>query len=199
VVRDNNVGTDVLSKLGSDRANVPPGVFIHELHHPSIKALDQITIIPISSEPDQEVMMIEVDLWTPFINFIKDQKLPSGIDAKSIEAARIFRRSKSYVLVNDKLYKRDSASGILLKCVPVEEGKEILQEIHEGVCGNHEVSRTLVGKAFRSGYYWPTALADAENFVGVLIASSLANKPMFRHITSSPYHHPGLSFAGAWT
>jgi hypothetical protein len=24
VIRDNNVGTDVLSKLGSDRANVPP-------------------------------------------------------------------------------------------------------------------------------------------------------------------------------
>jgi hypothetical protein len=35
VVRDNNVGADVLSKLGSDRANIPLGVFIHELHHPS--------------------------------------------------------------------------------------------------------------------------------------------------------------------
>jgi ribonuclease HI len=37
VVHDNNVGVDVLSKLGYDRANVPPGVFVHELHHPSIK------------------------------------------------------------------------------------------------------------------------------------------------------------------
>jgi hypothetical protein len=27
----------VLSKLGSDRANVPPGVFVHEMLHPSIK------------------------------------------------------------------------------------------------------------------------------------------------------------------
>jgi hypothetical protein len=36
VVRDNNVGANVLSKLGSDRANVPPGVFIQELHHSSI-------------------------------------------------------------------------------------------------------------------------------------------------------------------
>jgi ribonuclease HI len=61
VVRDNNVGADVLSKLGSDRANVPPGVFIHELCHPSIKAPDQSTIVPSSSEPDREVMMIEVD------------------------------------------------------------------------------------------------------------------------------------------
>jgi hypothetical protein len=27
VISDNNVGADVLSKLGSDRANVPPGIF----------------------------------------------------------------------------------------------------------------------------------------------------------------------------
>jgi hypothetical protein len=36
VVRDNNVATDVLSKLGSTRAHVPAGVFVHELHAPSI-------------------------------------------------------------------------------------------------------------------------------------------------------------------
>ena len=34
VDRDNNVGADVLSKLGSTRAAVLPGVFVHELHHP---------------------------------------------------------------------------------------------------------------------------------------------------------------------
>jgi hypothetical protein len=56
-------------------------------------------MVPSSSEPDREVMMIEVDWRTLFINFIKDQKLPSGVDAKSVEAARIFRQSKSYVLV----------------------------------------------------------------------------------------------------
>jgi hypothetical protein len=33
-----------------------------------------------------------------------------------------------------------------MKCVCTEEGKEILQEIHEGVCGNHVASRKLVGK-----------------------------------------------------
>jgi hypothetical protein len=35
VVRDNNVTADVLSKLGSTRAEVPVGVFVHELHAPS--------------------------------------------------------------------------------------------------------------------------------------------------------------------
>jgi ribonuclease HI len=44
VIRDNNVGADVLSKLGSDQANVPPGVFVHELHHPFSKAPDSSSI-----------------------------------------------------------------------------------------------------------------------------------------------------------
>jgi ribonuclease HI len=52
VIRDNNVGADVLSKLGSDGANVPPGVFIHGLRHPSIKTPDSSTIAQDPIEPD---------------------------------------------------------------------------------------------------------------------------------------------------
>jgi ribonuclease HI len=70
VIRDNNVGTDVLSKLCSDRANVPLGVFIHELHHPSIKAPDSSSITQDPKEPDQEALMIEVDWRVVFIDYI---------------------------------------------------------------------------------------------------------------------------------
>ena len=52
-----------------------------------------------------------------------------------------------------------------MKCVTLEEGKDILREIHEGVCGNHAASRSLVGKAYRSGFFWPTAVSDAEDLV----------------------------------
>jgi hypothetical protein len=82
-----------------------------------------------------------------FIDYIQEHKLSLGI------------------LVGGSLYKHGSASGILMKCVRTKEGKEILQEIHEGVCGNHAASRTLVGKAFRSDFYWLTALADAKALV----------------------------------
>ena len=37
VLRDSNVAADVLAKLGSDRAKVPPGIFVEELTAPSIK------------------------------------------------------------------------------------------------------------------------------------------------------------------
>jgi hypothetical protein len=61
MISDNNVGVDVLSKLGSDRANIPLGVFIHELHHPSIKAPDSCSIAQGPKELNREALMIEVD------------------------------------------------------------------------------------------------------------------------------------------
>ena len=73
--------------------------------------------------------------------------------AEKAKATRVVRRSKNYVLVGDKLYRRAMSSGVLLKCVLFEEGKEILDKIHSGCCGNHAASRTLVGKAFRTGFY----------------------------------------------
>ena len=41
----------------------------------------------------------------------------------------------------------------------------MLADIHGGDCGHHSSSCTLVGKAFRSGFYWPTTLNDATELV----------------------------------
>jgi hypothetical protein len=54
---------------------------------------------------------------------------------------------------------------VLMKCITQEAGIALLEEIHSGTCGNHATSRTLVGKAFRAGFYWPSAVADAEKLV----------------------------------
>ena len=61
VDRDNNVGADVLSKLGSTRAAVRPRVFVHELHHPSVKLQSQQATDMEASATDREVLMIEED------------------------------------------------------------------------------------------------------------------------------------------
>ena len=105
VVRDNNVAADVLSKLGFDRAEVPPGIFVHELHHPSINTSTPMEVDSVSQENHREVMMIETDWRTAFIGYIKDKVLPPGIKKDDIEAIRIMRHSKNYVLIDNKLYK----------------------------------------------------------------------------------------------
>jgi hypothetical protein len=114
VVRDNNVAADVLSKLGSTRAQVPVGVFVHELHAPSISEPAPTITDPTSSPVGQEVMMIDVDWRQPFIDYICEHKIPTD---KNL-AEQIIRRAKSYVLVGDKLYRRGAISGVLMKCVP---------------------------------------------------------------------------------
>jgi ribonuclease HI len=46
ILRDSNIVADVLAKLGSDRAKIPPGVFVEELSSPSIKQPGEITFEP---------------------------------------------------------------------------------------------------------------------------------------------------------
>jgi hypothetical protein len=145
IVRDNNVAVDILSKLGSTRAQVPAGAFVHELHAPSILEPAPPTTVPAHPPASQEVMMIDVDCRKSFIDYLSEQKVPSD---KNL-AEQLIRHAKSYILVGDKLYRRGTSSGVLMKCVPRQEGKDILEEIHKGVCGNHASSRTLVSKAFR--------------------------------------------------
>jgi ribonuclease HI len=144
VVRDNNVAEDVPSKLGSTHAQVPAvSLSTSFMRHPSQSRRHRPLIQHIPA--GQEVMMIDVDWRQPFIDYIREQKVPSD---KNL-AEQLIRRAKSYVLVRDKLYRRGASSGVLMKCVPQEEGKGILEEIHKGVCGNHASSCTLVSKAFR--------------------------------------------------
>jgi transposase InsO family protein len=72
--------------------------------------------------------------------------------------------ARSLTLIDGKLYKR-AALGVLQRCVPIPQGRELLRDIHAGVCGHHAAPRTLVGNAFRQGFYWPTAVADASEIV----------------------------------
>jgi hypothetical protein len=127
-------------------------MFIQELKQPSIKSSPQVTTDAGLRQPDREVMMLGQDWRESYIDFIRDHRLPAGMDARSTEVARVMRRSKGFVLVDDKLYRHGARSGVLMKCVTKEDGYDILREIHEGVCSNHAASRTLVGKAYRAGF-----------------------------------------------
>jgi hypothetical protein len=103
----------------------------------------------------------EIPSWAePFSNYLHSRDLPPT----EAEARRLQCRAQAYTIINNELYKR-SVSGIFQKCVEPEEGRELLREIHQGECRHHTSSRALGAKAFRHGFYWPTALRDAELLV----------------------------------
>jgi hypothetical protein len=100
----------------------------------------------------------EIPSWVePFSNYLITGDLPQD----EVEARRIQRCAEAYTIINSEWYKR-SVSGIFQKCIEPEEGIELLTEIHQGECGHHASSRALVAKAFRHGFYWPTAKQNAE-------------------------------------
>jgi hypothetical protein len=86
-------------------------------------------------------------------DYLKENILPKD----HVSAERIVRLAKRYAMVEGDLYRR-GANDIHMRCITQEEGRELLTEIHGGECGSHSSSRTLVGKAFQHGFYWPTAL-----------------------------------------
>jgi hypothetical protein len=109
---------------------------------------------------DVEPAPSRADWRDKYIAWMDRGELPSDRS----EAKRIARMAKSFALIDGELYKR-AAFGILQRCVPIPEGRELLRDIHAGVCGHHAAPRTLVGNAFRQGIYWPTEVADASEIV----------------------------------
>ena len=148
-------------------------VFSRNLHQPSVKTDDtpepeKVSALPEApSAPEGEALRVEEerngvppnqDWQTPYLQYLHRGELPLD----RAEARRLVRCAKSFVLLGDgkELYHR-SPSGILQRCISIAEGQELLQEIHSGACGHHAASRALVGNAFRQGFYWSTAVADA--------------------------------------
>jgi hypothetical protein len=100
----------------------------------------------------------EDDWRKPFIDFILDQPVPED----KVERERIIRRSANYVVIGTDLYKKAASTSVLMKCILRSEGLQLLAEIHRDECGCHATSANLVGKAYRSGFYWPTTMTDAK-------------------------------------
>jgi ribonuclease HI len=184
VARRYNETADELAKIALGRTTVPPDVFSRDIHQPSVKTDDTPEPEEASAQPEEASAQPEVSSatkgealhvegerngvtpnrnWqTTCLQYLHRGELPLD----KAEARRLARRAKSFVLLGDEkeLYHR-SPSGILQRCISVAEGQELLQEIHLGACGHHAAPRTLVGNAFRQGFYWPTTVADATRIV----------------------------------
>jgi hypothetical protein len=155
VERDRNAAVDALSKLGSSRAQVSPGVFVQEVQWPSIATRH--------AEECNAVDETEVDPndWREsIIRYIKNKEEPDD----KVVTERNARQSSHYTIIGGLLYRR-GATGVLMKCIHSATGRQLLDEIHVGQCRIHAASKTLVGKAFGSGFYWPTMKRDATDLV----------------------------------
>jgi hypothetical protein len=159
--RKSNEDADNLANIGSKCLPIPPGIFFEELFERSVKIKPVIDPAlatrsgakhsgptPAAGTEDLSketaaIMLLEA-VWTkPYLAYLMQGELPED----PIHRRQIMRRSKAFMIINGELYMC-STSGVLQRCIAAEDGVALLREIHEGTCGHHASSRTLVTKVF---------------------------------------------------
>jgi ribonuclease HI len=161
VPRRYNEEADELAKIASGRITVPPNVFTRDIAQPSVvlephpsshaepsgAPSNPAGAEPMDEDPSNEAYVlsllegygsyggdmmdiepapIKADWRDKYVAWMARGELPSNRAA----ARRIARMAKSFTLVDGELYKR-AASGIMQRCVPIPEGRELLRDIHE--------------------------------------------------------------------
>ncbi|GJR04865.1 reverse transcriptase domain-containing protein [Tanacetum coccineum] len=151
VPQSENKKADALSKIASTSfAHLSKQVLVEELKE---KSINEKEILAVVEE--------EGNTWmTPICEYLTKEILPA--DKKKARAIR--RKAVRYTMINGTLYKK-SFLGPWLRCVGPLQANYVLREIHEGSCSMHSGPRSVVAKAIRTGYYWPTMHMDARKLI----------------------------------
>jgi ribonuclease HI len=122
VSRASNEEANNLANIRSRCLPIPPGVFWEEIIERSIKSSKSSTLGEPSQHPTtglgagkpdtgstaepEEVMMIKETWMQPYLPYMVNKTLPED----TVEARRIIRRSKAFVILQEKLYKKSITS-----------------------------------------------------------------------------------------
>ncbi|GJV51801.1 reverse transcriptase domain-containing protein [Tanacetum coccineum] len=189
VPRSKNKKADALSKITSTSfAHLSKQVLVEELKEKSVNESEVLAVV----EEEGESWM------TPIHEYLTDETLP----AERKKARAIKRKSQRFAIINGILYKK-SFLGPWLRCVGPSQANYVLREIHEGSCSMHAGTRSVVAKALRIGYYWPTMHKDARALIKACQECQV-HKPIPRNpqenlnpITSPwPFYKWGIDIAG---
>ena len=140
-----------MQPLTTKDANQLKVILVEVLDSPSIQTINELQTVNCA--------MTTGNWMTPIIQYLKDGMLPEDKRKARLLRLKVVR----YTIYDDRLYKRGFSTP-LLKCVDLEKGNYILQEIHKGICGNHAGGQSLVYKALRQGCIWPTMKINAMDF-----------------------------------
>ncbi|GJS46774.1 reverse transcriptase domain-containing protein [Tanacetum coccineum] len=151
VPQSKNKKADALSKIASTSfAHLSKHVLVEILKEKSIQEEEVATVIEEK----------ETTWMTPITEYLKDGTLP-GVRK---EASKLRIKARQYELLEGVLYKRSFLKS-WLRCVGPFQAKYVIREIHEGSCSMHAGPRSVVAKAMRLGYYWPTMHRDAREMI----------------------------------
>jgi hypothetical protein len=112
--------------------------------------------------PDDRLFAVsKVPTWYQHIaEFLSTQEFSPEVDKNERRKIRI--NSTHFAIVAGQLYRK-GVDGILRRCVDYAEVPSILEACHDSACGGHFSGRLTAQKILRTGFFWPTLFADAED------------------------------------
>ncbi|GJT73520.1 reverse transcriptase domain-containing protein [Tanacetum coccineum] len=151
VPRSKNKKADALSKITlTSFTHLSKQVLVKVLKEKSIQEKEVATVVKE-----------EGPTWmTPIVEYLIDGTIPD--DKK--EASKLCIKARQYELVEGVLYRRLFLTS-WLRCVGPLQADYVIREIHKGSCIMHTGPRSVVAKAMRLGYYWPTMHRDAREMI----------------------------------
>ncbi|GKB75209.1 reverse transcriptase domain-containing protein [Tanacetum coccineum] len=151
VPRSENKKADALSKIASTSfAHLSKQVLVEELKEKSINTTEVLAVV----EEEGDTCM------TPIFKYLSDKTLP--VEGKKARAVK--RKSWRFSIINGILYKKYFLEP-WLRCMGPLQANYVLREIHEGSCSMHAGTRSVMAKALRIGYYWPTMPKDTRKLI----------------------------------
>nr|GFA67243.1 reverse transcriptase domain-containing protein [Tanacetum cinerariifolium] len=166
VPRSKNKKADALSKIASTSfAHLSKQVLVEVLETKSITSKEVTAVI----EEEGPTWMTEL------VNYLKEGTLPE--DEKVAWKLRL--KARQYELLEGILYKRSFLTP-WLRCVGPLQAEYVIKEIHEGSCSMHAGPWSVVAKAIRLGYFWPTMHKDAQNMIRKC-SDCQTHRPVTRH------------------
>ncbi|GJT65897.1 reverse transcriptase domain-containing protein [Tanacetum coccineum] len=151
VHRGENKKADALSKMTSTSiVHLSKQVLVKELKEKSID--------------EKEVLAVVEEVGRTWMTLIHEYLTEEILPEEKRKARTIRHKAGRYAVTNGILYK-NSFLGPWLRCVGPLQANYVLREIHEGSYSMHAGPRSVVVKALRSGYYWPTMHADASKLI----------------------------------
>jgi hypothetical protein len=173
-----NRDTNHLAWIASSRAPTPPDVIVEKLSKPSVKPPEVVNEainhdLMVIDEPEHELAYD----WMNLIKMFLENQPPSDANA---EVERIVHKSKQYHLIDVILFRRGSNEMIMM-CISREEGIHLLRDIYNDICGSHSSWCSIIGKAFKHGFYCPAAKDDVMKIITKCRACQFFQKETTKH------------------
>ncbi|GKV04389.1 hypothetical protein SLEP1_g16547 [Rubroshorea leprosula] len=148
VSRDQNYEANEMAQIASG-LRIPKGVMqkVVIVEKRSLPSIHQrgMTVSTCSIDVTQ------TDWRFPIIQYLKDQSIKVSRKTKM--------QALNYVLIEDVLYRRGNDE-LLLRCLGPDESFQMLSDVHDGICGEHQAGIKMRWLIHRHGFFWPSILKN---------------------------------------